>query len=761
MGYKEGKGLGKNEQGLVDIIPTSNQKGRRGLGYSLSDINVEEDFEWSAEREKDFVCLTEDVKMLGPHPDIPPDKMDDWMKLGKKKLTIHDEMDFCDGAVVKGVINCKNVFDKLSGHELRRARSMSNPFEMIEKGIFQNRAAMKMANLDYLFNYMFTDPKQNELAVVSKYDLLYFADICAGPGGFSEYVLWRKGWEARGFGFTLRGDNDFKLEDFYAGSSETFEPHYGEKGKDGDGNIYNPQNLIAFRNHVLNNTENKGVHFVMADGGFSVEGKENIQEILSKRLYLCQFLCALGILRTGGHFVCKLFDIFTSFSVGLIYIMYRCFDEICIVKPNTSRPANSERYLVCKGKREGTHAVENYLFKLNCHLDCIAANNEDENKDIVHAVPLNVIKADKDFYDYICESNDILGRRQILFLTKVKAYAEDESLVDTRQHELKRESFALWNVPLRGRLLPKVGKPEDKFKELIGKPNDASETNVYAYKPTILTKSMLLGNRRPLEFPRNFKCVVLSGEDVASNSIRTDRGFFMGLGKCTTYYWDGSSLSRWKKLENAKIPFPVDTLVYAEFVQELKGEGRAQRRSTVLHIIDALFIGSKDVRNEDYDDRVMYAAKLLKAITKPTIPDYCIPRIKQSYNLVDIEGIFQQRMDMRECKGGNQKFRLCYDIDNERFIDPCGLLIFRTVNDKYICTLSKSSNKCYYFNKQTKQSVFDKPASAVAKFAESYATRIFWRWDIESNLKEEPNERLKEDDGIDRFTLRRFINEKK
>ena len=34
--------------------------------------------------------------------------------------------------------------------------------------------------------------------------------------------------------------------------------------------------------------------------GFSVDGQENIQEILSKRLYLCQFLAALMVLRPGG-----------------------------------------------------------------------------------------------------------------------------------------------------------------------------------------------------------------------------------------------------------------------------------------------------------------------------------------------------------------------------------------------------------------------------------------------------------------------------
>ena len=44
--------------------------------------------------------------------------------------------------------------------------------------------------------------------------------------------------------------------------------------------------------------------------------------------------------------MCKLFDLFTPFSVGLVYLMYRIFDHVSIFKPVTSRPANSERYVV-------------------------------------------------------------------------------------------------------------------------------------------------------------------------------------------------------------------------------------------------------------------------------------------------------------------------------------------------------------------------------------------------------------------------------
>ena len=70
-------------------------------------------------------------------------------------------------------------------------------------------------------------------SLVGPEELLYFADVCAAPGGFSEYVLWRRktisnGFcDAKGFGFTLR-ENDFKLHDFFAAPSEFFEPHYGK-----------------------------------------------------------------------------------------------------------------------------------------------------------------------------------------------------------------------------------------------------------------------------------------------------------------------------------------------------------------------------------------------------------------------------------------------------------------------------------------------------------------------------------------------------
>ena len=59
---------------------------------------------------------------------------------------------------------------------------------------------------------------------------------------------------------------DFKLDSFIAGPCETFDPHYGVDGYNGDGDITRLDNLQEFQSYVLKQSEDNGVHFVMADG---------------------------------------------------------------------------------------------------------------------------------------------------------------------------------------------------------------------------------------------------------------------------------------------------------------------------------------------------------------------------------------------------------------------------------------------------------------------------------------------------------------
>ena len=108
--------------------------------------------------------------------------------------------------------------------------------------MFQNRAALKLVEIDRICDRIFTqpdcwtksgtilsgiivyplpknllffNPKQNlQLMFFFNHLLnhltdtrepLYFADVCAGPGGFTEYMMYKWAWQAKGFGFTLAG----------------------------------------------------------------------------------------------------------------------------------------------------------------------------------------------------------------------------------------------------------------------------------------------------------------------------------------------------------------------------------------------------------------------------------------------------------------------------------------------------------------------------------------------------------------------------
>jgi 23S rRNA U2552 (ribose-2'-O)-methylase RlmE/FtsJ len=252
---------------------------------------------------------------------------------------------------INELIVYKNKIDDVGCHKIwDKAKKLSNNYELIHLpnkkiksesiALYEplSRSFFKLWEILVDFNLLMENLKSP----------LVVAGIAEGPGGFIEAISnYRKKYFSvidNIYGISLSStDKDipgWKKANDYLKNNSNIKIIYG---KDGTGNIYNLDNIKYFRDSLV-----KKAYIVTADGGFDFSIDFNKQEQLSYRIIFCEIVSALSIQIIGGHFVCKFFDLYTLFTLKLIYLLKCFYEEVYITKPLTSRPANSEKYIICK-----------------------------------------------------------------------------------------------------------------------------------------------------------------------------------------------------------------------------------------------------------------------------------------------------------------------------------------------------------------------------------------------------------------------------
>lgn len=93
------------------------------------------------------------------------------------------------------------------------------------------------------------------------------------------------------------------------------------------------------------------VDLFTADGSINCSADPNEQESLVSCLVYCEVVAGLASLAAGGNMVVKMFTLFETQSIGLMYLLGCLFDELWVTKPATSKAGNAEVYVVAKGFR--------------------------------------------------------------------------------------------------------------------------------------------------------------------------------------------------------------------------------------------------------------------------------------------------------------------------------------------------------------------------------------------------------------------------
>jgi hypothetical protein len=179
---------------------------------------------------------------------------------------------------------------------------------------------------------------------------------------------------------------------------------YIERGVDGTGNILSVQNLLGCKE-----SNKSSIDFITADGGFDFSFDFNSQEVSIAQLLFAQVCYAVTMQKKGGTFVLKVFDCFMQHTMDILCILTSFYDKVYITKPNTSRYANSEKYIVCKNFLLPT--CERFFPFIQKAFDKMIPPPGLANNMYVHrflSVPLPLC-----FVSKLEEYNAILGQQQI------------------------------------------------------------------------------------------------------------------------------------------------------------------------------------------------------------------------------------------------------------------------------------------------------------------------------------------------------------
>lgn len=175
--------------------------------------------------------------------------------------------------------------------------------------------------------------------------------LAEGPGGFIEALVQSREKHNLGLaskdrlvGMTLLNEADRTIPSWKK-SQHFLRTHpnvFIEYGEDGRGDLLSIENFTGCVKKYASQMD-----FITADGGFDFSEDFNRQEVNILPLLVAQICFAVCMQRKGGVFVLKLFDCFMKPTVELIYLLSCFYEKVYITKPQTSRFANSEKYLVC------------------------------------------------------------------------------------------------------------------------------------------------------------------------------------------------------------------------------------------------------------------------------------------------------------------------------------------------------------------------------------------------------------------------------
>ena len=245
-----------------------------------------------------------------------------------------DKNDIIFKELLDNLNKTKSLIDK-DPYKWNNCKKCINEYEYVYSSSYSNNNISKKKPISRSYFKILEIIKYFDITGFKKID-----SIAEAPGGFIEFF----------------NERDCEINAISLVSNDNSIPHWNHNivkdnnikiisGKDKTGDIYKLENILYYIKCSGKNTRD----IVTGDGGFDYTMDFGNQELDSYPLIFSEVLMALLLLKTGGIFICKFFDILHIKTIKLLYILRISFDSLYIVKPSMSRTTNSEKYVICIG----------------------------------------------------------------------------------------------------------------------------------------------------------------------------------------------------------------------------------------------------------------------------------------------------------------------------------------------------------------------------------------------------------------------------
>lgn len=268
-------------------------------------------------------------------------------------------------ALFNKLCKSRHYLDDIHHYKWRIIRSIISNYEFVgcKTNLFDklrdiqpvSRAYFKLWEILKCNENVFTFDKKKKMRI---------ACLAEAPGGFIQCMInYRKGHEDNITGISLKNGEDNKID--WVISNPNIKLLFGNAKKNHDGNLYNPDIL----NYYCNYYKKVGADLVTADGGINLrENEENYKGLYHIQLFLAEVYVALKILKKGGVFILKIYELCFKPMLDLMKILGEHFESVDVYKPKLSREMNSEKYVVCTGYKKCSKETLSNIMNIISHL---------------------------------------------------------------------------------------------------------------------------------------------------------------------------------------------------------------------------------------------------------------------------------------------------------------------------------------------------------------------------------------------------------